>query len=255
MGSTASSAPLQNRVYTKQHSFFDDLVTMLFQVTANISTFSNFNALEHMPDVTKRYLQSYGRQDRPFSYDLSQYDHIIARLHHIAAGIINPDEPFTFSSRHRPYNAYFYPYQVIAPVCSNGWPTSVEIFFGQKPVTDIMPDEHLKQVLSSSEHQYPMKAAIRSSFISYFEGYRGDVENKFGKQTTKWPTVWDFARIVRNACGHGSAIKIDNKNSNRVVWQNYQFGFADNGKSILYGPDGLSKVDIILLFEDMHAAL
>lgn len=252
MNNKAQANTPASRVYTRSHSFFDDVVTMLFQLTANMWAFSNFVALNGMQEKTKRYLASYGWMEPPITLNISYYPEIVAHLHHIAAGTINPKEPFSLSSREQPYYAYFYPYEVVAPVCENSWPSKVEIFFGAKPVGDIAPDPNLKQVLSSSEHQYPMKAAIRSSFISYFESQRGVIENKYTRQVENWPMVWNFARVVRNACGHGGVIRIDNPKADAVMWRNYRYDHGDNGKSVLYGKDGLSTVDVILLFEDMH---
>lgn len=243
------------RTYTKRDSFYDDLVTMLFQLYVNMVTVSHFLVLDQIPHLTKQYLASCGFAQGRFQLEISHYPEILMRLHHVVADLIGVDEQFTLTSRHQTYYAYYFPFQIMEPVSKNSWPDYLDMVYMEKSEGDLVPNTSLTQILSSPQHQFPMKAAIRSSFISYFEAYKGRIEDKYSRQASQWPAVWNFARIVRNACGHGGTINISNSNSDAVLWRNYRFDASSNGTSILFGRSGLSTVDIIMLFEDMDKVL
>ena len=250
-----SSITPKNRVYTPENTFFDELVTMLFQIYTNLFTLRTTTILNKMSEAGKSYLAQYGWFNYPSELKTVHYPEIIGQLHSIAAGAINPNDPFTLSSRHQPYMAYYYPYRLAELICANGWPSNVEIFFGSKPAETIHPDPSLKRSFSSPQHQFLITAAIRAAFVNYYESIRPGIQSRYGDATARWPNIFRFAWIVRNACGHGGKVKIDNPNASPATWNGYSFGPSDNEQEILYGATGLSIVDIILLFEDIDAAL
>ena len=94
---------------------------------------------------------------------------------------------------------------------------------------------------------------ISAAFVSYFEAQRDAVESKYGKETTGWPDVWNFGRIVRNAFSHGGKVHFDNPKSASVKWKGLTYGPTDNGRVILFVD--ITAVDIILLMEEMDAQL
>lgn len=70
---------------------------------------------------------------------------------------------------------------------------------------------------------------------NFFERHRTAIESRFGSNPhTDWPTVWNFARVVRNAMSHKGAIRIDNANAPAVGWKGLSYSYADNGRTILH---------------------
>lgn len=70
---------------------------------------------------------------------------------------------------------------------------------------------------------------------NYFERHRSAIEAKFGDEpATQWPSVWNFARVVRNAMSHKGIINIKNPNAHAVTWKSLRYSHADNGKAILH---------------------
>jgi hypothetical protein len=68
---------------------------------------------------------------------------------------------------------------------------------------------------------------------NYYERLKPTVREIYGSDTTFWPSVWNFSRIVRNAMSHGGKIKFDNPNAHAVKWKELSYAPIDNGRQIL----------------------
>jgi hypothetical protein len=76
--------------------------------------------------------------------------------------------------------------------------------------------------------------------------------NKLGKNAQKWPPVWNFGRVVRNALSHNGSIHFENMNAKPVTWHNLSFDPTHNGRAIF---DDIDPVDLILLMAEMDGEL
>lgn len=101
-------------------------------------------------------------------------------------------------------------------------------------------------------HAYVFKM-IFPIFTEFYENHLGDIRGCFGETAVKWPPIWQFARIVRNAMAHGSRINITNPNAAPVVWKGLSYGPAQNGREI-FGVD-IEVGDILMMMFLMSSAL
>jgi hypothetical protein len=81
-------------------------------------------------------------------------------------------------------------------------------------------------------------------FLQYYETWANEVQGL--------DMVWQFGRVVRNACAHDGKIRIQNPKAASVNWRTLSYSSADNGHLIF---DDFTAVEMISLMEDMDSAL
>lgn len=107
--------------------------------------------------------------------------------------------------------------------------------------------------LKLSAYEKPLFSFAQSMFINYFERFRLDIEQKFGNDTTNWPTDWNFARVVRNSISHSGCVNFQNLSAAPVSWLGLTYSPADNGRKVLFYD--LWFGDLIYLMIDMDRSL
>lgn len=137
----------------------------------------------------------------------------------------------------------FFPYSAMQILLANGWPT--EIYLDDRPLGNPAPPHPLWLTGLQGLHG----SMIEAAFVHYFETVRPVVEQNHGADPHNWPSVWDFARVVRNAFAHAGQITFQNPAAPSVAWGSLSYSPADNGRQILY--QDVTAVEIILLMEDM----
>jgi hypothetical protein len=101
----------------------------------------------------------------------------------------------------------FYPYQMLQSIVTGGWPTSIEI--EERPLSAKIPTRFRKV---SGVKRFQM-VQIQLAFIEYFETVRPQIENRCTQDNGKWPAIWNFGRVVRNAFAHGGQVNFVNPNA------------------------------------------
>jgi hypothetical protein len=89
---------------------------------------------------------------------------------------------------------------------------------------------------------------VGSLLGDFYEGYRDWLEQNVNKNPYKWPSVWNFGRIIRNSVAHGGAIYFINPKAAPVKWYDLEYGPTDNGKPVLFNDMAMGDF-IALLFE------
>ena len=147
----------------------------------------------------------------------------------------------------RDFQIRVYPYEIINLISRNIWPNKFVII--KEPFVHIVHD----QPVSISCIQKVHGTIIQSTFSQYYENVKSAIEEKFGKEVESWPTVWNFARLVRNAFSHGGRIKISNPKTPKIIWRELEYDYFSNGKSIMYSD--LTAVELIFLMIEMDSHL
>ena len=68
----------------------------------------------------------------------------------------------------------------------------------------------------------------------------------------QWPQIWNFGRIMRNACSHNSKIYFENNRAVPVSWKGLTYSPSDNGHPIF---EDIGPADLIFLIIEMDIAL
>lgn len=148
----------------------------------------------------------------------------------------------------------FSPYSMMKEIASNSWPKKIIFAALELPdKTSFDPgNEHPNEVIHSKVDGV-LAFQIQGGFIRYFETYRSIIEENHGTDVWKWPQVWLFAWMTRNAFAHGGKIDIRKKNSPDIIWKSLCYNDTDNGTNLLHNSLGI--VEIIILLEEMDIIL
>lgn len=95
-------------------------------------------------------------------------------------------------------------------------------------------------------------AILKPFFVEFYEDYIDWLRVNLKNDHTKWPVVWQFGRIVRNASSHNRVFISDQKFS-PVSWHGLTYGPNENGREI-FGTD-LEIGDLIILMCEMSDEL
>lgn len=102
--------------------------------------------------------------------------------------------------------------------------------------------------LNTSGFSEILRHTISPIFVDFYENAKHSVERQYGNGYEHWPPIWNFARVVRNACAHGGHLHMVGQNPRPVSWHHLNYNQALNGRQIV-GYD-LSVGDmLVLLFE------
>ena len=141
----------------------------------------------------------------------------------------------------------WYPHKTLKIIASDRWPDEIELYEDRyHPRAPIFR-------LTTTGFKGLQALSIQASFIRYFETHRPQIEATYGSDPQRWPTQWNFARVVRNAFAHGGTINFRNPASPSVTWKSITYGPSDNGRQIVF--TDVAAVEIISLMEDMDSVL
>lgn len=112
----------------------------------------------------------------------------------------------------------------------------------------LTPVETKAYRLNTSGFSETLRQTITPIFVHFFENAKHSLKCQFGKNPEQWPPIWDFARVVRNACAHGGHLHMAGIKPHPVSWHHLKYHQTLNGRQIV-GAD-LSVGDmLVLLFE------
>jgi hypothetical protein len=86
------------------------------------------------------------------------------------------------------------------------------------------------------------------TFVMFWDSYSEAIQAACGNDAYKWPSILNFARVIRNACSHGGKIHFKNMNAAPVQWHSCSLSPADHGKLII-GEDFNPTTLLILMWE------
>jgi len=157
----------------------------------------------------------------------------------------SPDRPLTIGGlpTGKGVDLEIYPGQVIVDMANGRFPS--ELTFILLPINSKV----------STKCNVPMPGIKNTalqlysySYIAFYENIKNKIEMKFGEQPSKWPSILNFARVIRNSFAHGNIVNFINPRASKVSWENLSLGPVDNGKQVLFSLLGLSDI-ILLIFE------
>ena len=138
-------------------------------------------------------------------------------------------------------------YPVLSAIAAQSWPTSIQLIASSMPQPTstsrtIKPDGI--QRLTGSIHAH--------AFLTYYENARPNMEAHHGINPEQWPEVLKFARMTRNAFGHGGTLEIRSRKAS-ASWRGLTLSYANTGEQMLY--NHIASGDVILLMLDVEALL
>ena len=118
----------------------------------------------------------------------------------------------------------------MASVLNNRPPTQVAVWFF--PINDNDP------YLKSRKVEFSVKLSgrilsnlITSIYVDFYERHRPWIQMTYGKETARWPQLFNFARMVRHWISHHHGhVNFESKNAPPVSWHHLAYGQGDKGK-------------------------
>lgn len=91
-------------------------------------------------------------------------------------------------------------------------------------------------------------------FVNLYEAHKPWIDDTYKNDLTKWPPVWNFARVVRNAIAHsGNLYFKDPKTSAGAEWHHIKYEANRHGDKII--DQELFFPEMVLLMIEMGQAL
>ena len=210
------------------HTFFDDLVTMLvawhsYSFALHVAITSN-----NPGEYSQRSLQEWQNYIRP---------------------VKDVDYPLIAREQSTDQSLVFYPVDLLNSIMWNSRPEHIRYrymkFDDSKGVT----------LVNTPDHQNIVSRIIGSSYVNYFESQSPDLEKRHPR-VKQWPPELNFARHVRNGFAHHGAFKIEGNVPGQ--WRIWKVDQTNNGQSVMRSPsnpNGLGIGDVIRLMEVVDTAV
>jgi len=212
----------------EEHSFYDDLVTMIMSLSSVMYAIYVSNASNDPKELNERSLDEWKSYIRPIRW---------------------PEQPFALPSKAKDDHLILFPFWIISQISLEGWPRFVEYRTG--PV----PEEALKFRVNTDHRQQITSQTVGASFVNYYESISSVINDKYGSDSSDWPNVLNFARQVRNGFSHGGTFEIRNPDADTIHWREWSLNFESNGTPVLFGESSLAPGDIVWLMEDVDDCL
>ena len=133
---------------------------------------------------------------------------------------------------------------VLSAIAAQSWPTSIQL------IASSMPQPTSTSRTSKPDGIQRLTGSIHAhAFLTYYENAKPNMEAHYGIKPEQWPETLKFARMTRNAFGHGGTLTIRNRKAS-ASWRGITLSYANNGEQMLY--NHIASGDAILLMLDVE---
>lgn len=160
---------------------------------------------------------------------------------------VNPGDYLTIESNQ-------FPMQVRVPMSGPVEAALMEIPVSRIDLTVEAGTQPPAYRIFTTGYQSLIRHLIAPLFVDFYEQHLPWIEaNLGGRDGSNWPTVLDFARVIRNACSHGGKLTFKTPTSRTVSWRGITYSPADHDKLVVCAD--LSSADLIALMFDISDEL
>jgi hypothetical protein len=136
---------------------------------------------------------------------------------------------------------------LLVAIATQSWPTSIQL------IASAMPQPTSSPRTSNPDGIQRLTGSIHAhAFLTYYENTVSEIKTRHGTDSKLWPEVLKFARMTRNAFGHGGVLDIHNLNAT-ASWRGLTLTHANNGEQMLY--NHIASGDVALLMLDVEDML
>jgi len=136
---------------------------------------------------------------------------------------------------------------LLSAIAVHSWPTSIRLAICAMP-----HPPSLTRTATPSGVQRLTGSIHAHAFLTYYENVKHDMKARYGADPERWAEALKFARMTRNAFGHGGTLDIRNPNA-IATWRGLTLSHANNGEQMLY--NHIASGDVILLMLDVEDLL
>lgn len=136
---------------------------------------------------------------------------------------------------------------LLSAIAAQSWPTSIRM------IASAMPQPTSATRTTTPDGIQRLTGSIHAhAFLTYYENARHEMDARYGTDPERWPEVLKFARMTRNAFGHGGTLDIRNPRATGA-WRGLTLSHANNGEQMLY--NHIASGDVVLLMLDIEDLL
>jgi hypothetical protein len=118
----------------------------------------------------------------------------------------------------------------------------------EKIELDFRPRTKPPNPAGSSGFKIAIDQSVAAFFGEFYAAYKAWLDKNISTDPYQWPSVLNFARVIRNSCAHGGIICFDNPSAKSVKWHNLEYSPSDNGRPVLFNDMAVGDF-IVLMFE------
>ncbi len=121
-------------------------------------------------------------------------------------------------------------------------------------ITIVPNDEKLDFEASTGGFADMARHLISPIFVDFYENHLPWIKDNFGGPGGEaWPPVFDFVRVIRNACSHGGRLAFASPTGRAVNWRGITYAPSNQGMLVVCGH--LSLADMLFLMLDFSDEL
>ena len=149
----------------------------------------------------------------------------------------------------------FFTEQFLPNVINDVMPRTLEIQIrsGRENQVQKQNEERGLETKSFDGYTEVFYQTIAPMFVEFYEAHKQWLYENINREPTRWPSILNFGRTIRNSLSHGNKIWFDRGNVTPVSWYTIAYGPADNGRQVVQ--NDLSIGDVIILMFEMNDAL
>lgn len=187
--------------------------------------------------------------DRPFEHLVIAEAAFTGYLrgHLLQAGSVSPGSPIRHVCLSSQAEVECDVQPVFDAIVRYSWPSEIRFAIDPMPAPAA-----LARTIMPTGVQRLTAGLFAQAFIAYYESIVTSIVARFGSDAEAWPEVLKFARMIRNAVGHGGKLEIRNPRAT-VSWRGLSLNSTNNGEALMY--QHLACGDLILLMLDADNAL
>ena len=84
-------------------------------------------------------------------------------------------------------------------------------------------------------------------FVNFYEAHRLLIEQEYNSDPAGWPSIVNFARVIRNSCSHSGRLHFSSPSSANASWHDLTYGPGQNGLKIVAGEFSLADFVILMI--------
>jgi len=212
----------------EEHSFFDDLVTLIVSL-------SSYEFAMHVGLASNNSRELHERS-------LSEWKGYIRPLKDI-------EYPIYLEERATKKLLLIYAAEILAYVYLNAWPQFIRCGLNN-PIT--IPSD---RKFVGSNYPHIASQLVGASFVNYYSRQEDTIKSRFGTKQENWPEVIGFAWALRNGFAHGNGCYRLSNPKVKFPWKIWTIDRSCDGQPILFGHNGLGIGDVIRLMEEIDRIL
>jgi hypothetical protein len=164
-----------------------------------------------------------------------------------------PNDPkYTITLNGRIVDVSFPTHALLHGIVKNQWPAAIQLSIC--PATQALVASPNPIKLQCNNVSRMITRLVGAMFLQYYERNAHRPKAKYSGNQKKWPDVWRFAWLLRNAIAHGDTWNLSDPSFPPTTWKSVTITNADSGEVWNNIARYIGGGDVVLLMEELATA-